>query len=151
VVTSQWFEFAGAGLRWPDTPFGYICPLCLAFFPPECASQLTREHAPPRAMGGTVVTFTCLVCNNHAGVLLDHEMKNLEVPLDFHQSTMPQPVQSTLRFAGVTQHVTMQAQKSNRGGTSTAIEGETARQDRMAAGSVLSSLRRRGLPLYRAD
>lgn len=37
------------------------CPICLA---PEAGS---REHVPPRAVGGTALTMTCEPCNNEFG------------------------------------------------------------------------------------
>ena len=41
------------------------CPICLD------AEPTTREHVPPEAIGGAVVTWTCGPCNNVLGSRLD--------------------------------------------------------------------------------
>lgn len=45
----------------------YVCPLCLHGFRRDQIAELTREHSPPIARGGAVVTLTCRWCNNDAG------------------------------------------------------------------------------------
>lgn len=46
-------------------PFDYFefseCPICLT------AAPDSREHVPPSSMGGSVLTLTCLRCNNEFG------------------------------------------------------------------------------------
>jgi hypothetical protein len=41
----------------------YVCPLCLEGYGVEQLELLTREHAPPQAVGGSVITLTCGDCN----------------------------------------------------------------------------------------
>ncbi|MGD9702814.1 MAG: HNH endonuclease [Ilumatobacteraceae bacterium] len=41
------------------------CPICLSMGP------MTAEHVPPEAVGGTVVTSTCVRCNNELGSSID--------------------------------------------------------------------------------
>jgi hypothetical protein len=141
MVTLSWFDRGARAVskRWPDAPSGYVCPLCLAFFPAERSGELTREHAPPRSSRGSVVTLTCLRCNNNAGIFLDPEMAKREAGLDFLRGTMEAPVLVDLQLGGITQRVTIQAQggsikivglsepKANRRGTSAAIQSELVR------------------------
>jgi hypothetical protein len=47
---------------------GYICPICLRVFP--TCDGLTREHVPPKAIGGKVLCLTC-DCNSKAGSEID--------------------------------------------------------------------------------
>ena len=51
---------------------GYICPLCLEIITE--AGRLTREHVPPKALGGDVLCLTCKGCNNTAGYSVDAAM-----------------------------------------------------------------------------
>lgn len=50
----------------------YVCPLCLRGFRRDEIVELTREHSPPVALGGSVVTLTCRRCNNDAGPIQAH-------------------------------------------------------------------------------
>lgn len=53
-------------------PPGYICPICLRIV--RDAQELTREHVPPKSMGGRVICLTCKNCNNRAGHTIDAAM-----------------------------------------------------------------------------
>jgi hypothetical protein len=46
-----------------------VCPLCLLAYPSDAieAGVLTREHVPPRSVGGTRLVLTCKKCNDSAG------------------------------------------------------------------------------------
>lgn len=46
---------------------GYVCPLCLRVFPEDRLGDLTKEHVPPRALGGRALVLTCTTCNSTAG------------------------------------------------------------------------------------
>lgn len=51
----------------------YYCPICAKAFPVTTATtnELTREHVPPRAVGGREIILTCRPCNNRAGSTVD--------------------------------------------------------------------------------
>lgn len=46
------------------------CPICLEPRP------TSKEHVPPAALGGSVMTTTCQRCNNQAGSVLESELIN---------------------------------------------------------------------------
>ena len=50
----------------------YLCPLCLHGFTREELHLLSKEHAPPKSVGGPVVTLTCTDCNHGAGSMQAH-------------------------------------------------------------------------------
>jgi hypothetical protein len=69
----------------PYDPF-YVCPLCLLAFAETALSrrQLTREHVPPRSLGGHRLVLTCAQCNKRSGHRLDcHARREADV-YDFH-------------------------------------------------------------------
>lgn len=52
-----------------------MCPICLSDFSRADAlagTRVTLEHAPPRALGGSVVCLTCEDCNNRASLVDQH-------------------------------------------------------------------------------
>jgi len=51
---------------------GYICPLCLNEFTQLRA--LSREHVPPKSIGGKVICLTCHDCNSTTGHQIDTHM-----------------------------------------------------------------------------
>jgi hypothetical protein len=55
-----------------DAAAGYVCPLCLQPF--SDIEQLSREHAPPQRVGGTVVALTCRDCNSEGGARIEHHL-----------------------------------------------------------------------------
>lgn len=80
----HWFERGiaawEAAFGW--TPPGYFCPLCSrAFTDPD---DLSREHAPPKNVGGSVVVLTCRGCNSTAGYSLDAAIRRHEDFREFH-------------------------------------------------------------------
>ena len=72
--------FAKLGLGVP--PY-YVCPLCLHGFTEGQTQSLTREHVPPRAVGGRRIVLTCLDCNNIAGHDVDSHAAEFERIRDF--------------------------------------------------------------------
>ena len=54
-----------------EVPFSlfYVCPQCLKGFPAESWERefVTREHVPPKNIGGHRLTLTCKPCNNIVG------------------------------------------------------------------------------------
>jgi len=73
----------------------YPCPLCLrGLYASEAieAGELTREHAPPRSLGGRWLALTCRACNTDAGRFYDAEAEKQERMRSFlagqHQGLM---------------------------------------------------------------
>ncbi len=56
----------------------YVCPLCLEGFSVDGSAELSREHSPPRAVGGPVITLTCRSCNSAAGPAQAHAKERRE-------------------------------------------------------------------------
>ncbi len=50
----------------------YVCPLCLVGVHRDRVGHLTKEHAPPRSIGGKVIALTCDPCNTGAGAMQRH-------------------------------------------------------------------------------
>jgi len=48
---------------------GIICPLCLTHI--QTFREATREHVPPKALGGKVLCVLCRKCNSTAGHSID--------------------------------------------------------------------------------
>ena len=82
--STSWFQkgyeaFAAAqphvAARFEGAHF-YVCPLCIRAFPeqPIAAGFLTREHVPPKKVGGRQLVLTCKECNSRSGHLLDHHV-----------------------------------------------------------------------------
>jgi len=53
----------------------YVCPLCRRSFYEYAPHLLTKEHVPPKAVGGWVLALTCIECNNSAG----HQIQSHQV------------------------------------------------------------------------
>jgi hypothetical protein len=66
-----------------DSLLAYICPICLSEF--SAQSDLTFEHAPPKALGGKPIILTCISCNNVASAKggVDIHAANAEKTIDF--------------------------------------------------------------------
>ena len=78
----------------------YVCPQCLVPYDPEeelnGKGVLTREHVPPRSLGGKRLALTCDSCNSALGGNLDSHMR-LEADLyDFHRGVLAE-IEATLR------------------------------------------------------
>lgn len=82
VPGQQWFDqacqsfkrtFPQIAAEIPVDRF-YVCPICLVAFGEEALALrgLTREHVPPRSLGGKRIVLTCTACNSGAG----HEADN---------------------------------------------------------------------------
>ena len=66
---------ASAVQRYTGSPEHYLCPICSTAFTQSALftvdPELTREHAPPKAVGGKVIALTCKGCNTTAGHSID--------------------------------------------------------------------------------
>ena len=66
---------ASAAQRYTGSPELYLCPICGTAFTQSVLftddPELTREHAPPKAVGGKVIALTCKGCNRTAGHSID--------------------------------------------------------------------------------
>lgn len=65
----------------------YVCPLCQVRFEREAlgSGELTVDHAPPEAIGGTPIILTCKRCNNTAGHTIDADAASREALQDFQR------------------------------------------------------------------
>src|SRR5690348_9023542 len=63
----------------------YVCPICLRAFAEEALTDglLTREHAPPRSVGGQRLALTCKSCNSTAGYAADSDLRREADLYDF--------------------------------------------------------------------
>jgi hypothetical protein len=63
----------------------YVCPICIRAFGIEAleARLLTREHAPPKSVGGKALALTCCDCNVSAGHQIDSHMRREADVFDF--------------------------------------------------------------------
>jgi hypothetical protein len=72
-MVSRWR--ADTGRASPELPEGewYACPLCQTLFTIDelDTRNLTKEHVPPRSIGGREMVLTCRQCNNSAGATFD--------------------------------------------------------------------------------
>jgi hypothetical protein len=103
-------------LAFPDAPFGYACPTCVAdltrvrLFPPGAADRgdvLTLEHVPPKTLGGGPIALTCKPCNNTAGTQLVAETKKRRETEEFlrgfaEEGVTTEPVEAEIKLG---QHV----------------------------------------------
>ena len=64
-----------AAQRYTGSPEHYLCPICGTAFTQSALftvdPELTREHAPPKAVGGKVIALTCKSCNRTGGHSID--------------------------------------------------------------------------------
>jgi hypothetical protein len=81
--------FPSVASKIPYRPF-YVCPLCLRAGSEGALSQrwLTREHVPPRSMGGRKIVLTCAPCNSVAGHAMDADMRREASLFDFFSGTV---------------------------------------------------------------
>ena len=61
----------------------YVCPLCLRAFGEEALRLLTREHVPPRSVGGHRLVLTCRECNSAGGHETDSHARKEADLFDF--------------------------------------------------------------------
>src|SRR5688572_2826829 len=68
-IKRTWFDQGVAALARVRQEFDgyYACPLCLVGFDAGELSRLTREHVPPRSLGGKHLVLTCDDCNHRRG------------------------------------------------------------------------------------
>jgi hypothetical protein len=69
----------------------WVCPLCLHAFGEDAleARFLTREHVPPRGVGGKRMTLTCGPCNWEGGAADSHAGKEAHL-FEFAGGTLPE-------------------------------------------------------------
>ena len=73
-------DVRNAELSWPLPEDVYVCPLCLrAFTRADAGRFLTREHVPPKSVGGVVLTTTCIDCNGDASGVQHHAAMRQEL------------------------------------------------------------------------
>lgn len=77
----------------------YVCPLCQARSEREALAEqeLTLEHVPPEAIGGTAIILTCKRCNSTAGHTIDAEVASREALQDFQRMMLEAEVGATAR------------------------------------------------------
>lgn len=57
----------------------FVCPLCLRIFNSSNLNDLSIEHIIPKALGGKILTITCVECNNKIGSkYFSHLKRNFE-------------------------------------------------------------------------
>jgi HNH endonuclease len=103
----QWFT-AGAQVLAQfefELPAGewYACPLCKTFFTIDelATKNLTKEHVPPRSVGGREMVLTCRQCNNSAGSTFDAQMERAEAFRRFGSDEPLRPLDITLTVGGI--------------------------------------------------
>jgi hypothetical protein len=100
----RWF-LAGAEVLaefYPGLTAGtYACPLCRAPFTLDDldAKVLTREHVPPKSIGGHPMVLTCKSCNNQAGYSFDAHMERAEAVRRFSTDDPLRPLDATITVA----------------------------------------------------
>lgn len=76
---AAWFDLGAEAIArvLPGYPRSSVCPWCLTGFLPAALDlgSLTRDHAPPRSLGGAPLVLTCRKCNNSAGSRLNAHMR----------------------------------------------------------------------------
>lgn len=109
---NRWFglgaeAFGQLGLKLPEY---YVCPLCLHGFPPELSGTLTREHVPPRAVGGSRMVLTCLRCNNIASGKhgIDTHASAAEKLRKISEGTLGRPVRARLNIDSLAVNVNVE-------------------------------------------
>lgn len=89
----------------PGLPEGewYGCPLCQTFFTIDELDTkiLTKEHVPPRSVGGREMVLTCRPCNNRAGATFDAHMERAEAFRRFGSDEPLRHLDITLTVAGI--------------------------------------------------
>ena len=111
----QWF-LAGAqvlaelALELPEGNW-YGCPLCQTFFTIDelATKNLTKEHVPPRSIGGREMVLTCRQCNNRAGSTFDAHLERAEAFRRFGSDEPLRQLDITLTVAGIPNRGSMYA------------------------------------------
>lgn len=58
---------------YPDSPDGFVCPLCVGVF--DSLADLNRAHLWPEALGGRIFTLACRKCNSRIGSRIEKHEK----------------------------------------------------------------------------
>ncbi|MEV0453717.1 HNH endonuclease [Catellatospora methionotrophica] len=112
----EWFSEGARALRatlrardreqlLPSSEDYYLCPCCLkrlCLVEAIESGALTREHAPPQALGGRDMALTCKWCNNEAGARYDAEAKKQEDLRLFLAGESADPMRVAYTVGGVT-------------------------------------------------
>ncbi len=93
--------FNRLGLQLPEQ---YVCPLCVRGFPRSAASVLTREHVPPKRLGGSRLVLTCRRCNAHASGKwgVDTHARRAENHIDFARGNPDKAFPVEIRMGDLT-------------------------------------------------
>ena len=108
--SDAWYLTGAAALsratawRWDGV---YACPLCMRGF--RSPSELTREHVPPKAVGGKEMVLTCAPCTNVAGSALDVHWDLAQRGEMFAAGALMKPTKARLRIADDSVPVTLTA------------------------------------------
>lgn len=104
-----WFDrgvraFAQLGLALPEY---YVCPLCRHGYTRETIAALTREHVPPKALGGRPLVLTCRRCNHNAGGKngVDTSAAHIDRLRRFGKGTLGKPLNASMEFDGLNLNV----------------------------------------------
>jgi hypothetical protein len=89
----------------PDVSDAFVCPLCFGYFyrtEAEAADPpaVTREHVPPKSLGGRIRTLTCASCNSWAGQEVDSHLVNKLLLDDFLEGISGASVDASIQFEG---------------------------------------------------
>lgn len=63
----------------------YVCPFCTKPFSSDQLDELSEEHAPQNALGGTKIAVTCKECNNRYGSNIDSDLKTFVLHHEFNK------------------------------------------------------------------
>lgn len=79
IPESLLFDFftKAANDFYPDSPNGFVCPLCLQTF--NSLAGLNRAHLWPESLGGRIFTLACCKCNSGIGSRIEkHEVERVK-------------------------------------------------------------------------
>ena len=99
-VKTQWCKrcVEAVGRVQPKVAGYFVCPLCLNCY--DEVDDVTREHAPPKSLGGHSVALTCRECNSTAGHTLDVHARRFENVIDLAAKRLAEPTRVRLEFGG---------------------------------------------------
>lgn len=76
---------------YPDSPNGFVCPLCLQTF--NSLAGLNRAHLWPESLGGRIFTLACCTCNSDIGSRIKKHEKARVDYLDSDKSLVKEYVE----------------------------------------------------------
>lgn len=60
-----------------------MCPICLTIITKEQTNDLSKDHVPPKSVGGKDIVLTCKKCNNIQGAEIDKHLHQVRNRLSF--------------------------------------------------------------------